>query len=339
MDYLEILEKLKSKLILSQEESYSLQKSILLGKLNSEEIVNIFRIYKKRPITTEEYSGIVSAVRDNMTKVDVGEDCIDTAGTGGDGLSTFNISTASAFVLAAAGLKVVKHGNRSASGKCGSADVLEMLGANITIDAKKTESCIKKTNFGFLFAPIYHPSFKNVAEARKDFGDMTFYNFVGPVVNPAQPQYQIIGVSDKSMINAMGTTLIHLGSKKVWLVHEPKNNMDEISPLSKTEIYEFAKGNPVKKIIFDPSETKLISGKLEDLRAGIAEVNAAILTNVLRGKSNPTQKSAVILNAAAGLIITDKVQNFDDGIVMVKEIIESGKAYDKLQEYIEFSNR
>lgn len=338
MNYKEIFEKLKNKETLTKDESQILQKSILDGNLNKEEIKEIFRVYKKRQISIEEYLGVIDAVKESMLKIDTKIESIDTAGTGGDDLTTFNISTATAFVLAASGIPVAKHGNRSASSKCGSADVLEELGVKIDMDSKKAKESLEKIGITFLFAPIYHPSFKNVVEARKEFGEKTYFNFVGPVVNPANTKYQIIGVSDKTFIDLMGNSLIKSGSKKIWILHDPKFKMDEINPISKTEVYEFEAGKPVNKFIIDPAETGLQFGKIEDLKGGIPEVNSAIMRNVLRGKSNPTQKAAVILNTAAGLTVFGKVDNFNKGVEMAKEVIESGKAFEKLEELIKISN-
>ena len=335
----DLINKIAQKQILTKEESKILQENILENKFSEEEIIKIFKNLEKRNLEAHELLGIVEATREKMKRIKIDFDAIDTAGTGGDRLGTYNISTAAAIIIASAGIPVVKHGNRSATSKCGSADVLEELGVKIDLDEKKALKVLKKAGIVFLFAPNFHPAFKNVSEARKKYGRATYFNILGPMVNPASPSHQIIGIFDPRYKQAMGKTMIDSGSKKIWVVHNEKNKMDEISPIENTQVMEFTKKNPEgEKLQIIPENLGLNAGKIEDLFGGIKEINAAIMRNVLQGRSNPAQKNAAIINAAAGLVVFGKAKDMQSAVKKVEELVKSGKAFEKLEEFIYISN-
>ncbi len=326
---------LRSRTRLNFDESYKMQQAILTGGIGTDELVEIFGLMDGRYPTGEEMNGIIAATRDSMTQVKVGTDALDIVGTGGDGMQTFNISTTAAVVCAACGIPVVKHGNRSASSRCGSADVLEALGVNITLDAERALSCFEKTGMAFLFAPVFHPALKNAATARKQFGKRTYFNILGPLVNPANISHLTLGVYDKNIISLMGKASLQNGVKHIWIVNSP-DGLDELSPFVKTGIAYFSAASPEGRIL--SPEYKLQDGSVKDIQATDAEESARLMMDVLRNKSSEVQKQTVIINAAAGIMTFGKTANFSEAAAIAAEAIESGKALQKFERIREVTN-
>lgn len=323
---------------LSQDEARAFLRDVLSGSVTTPELLKVFGVLDKRMITREELEGFFDAARESMVKVEVDGDILDTAGTGGDGLRTFNISTVAAFICAACGVAVAKHGNRSASGTCGSADVLEALGAAIELTPQAAKTCLEETGMTFFFAPIFHPAFKKAREARTLFGKRTFFNLLGPMLNPAETPYQLIGLSDERYASLMGGALQRQGRKRVW-IFTGGDNMDEISPSSKTRVTEFSGQNPAgKKFTIDPATCGLNPVPLSAIQAKNVEECVSIFLAVLGNEANEGQTNAALLNAAAGLTVFGKTRDMKEGIAMAREALESGKARRKLQEFIKFSN-
>jgi anthranilate phosphoribosyltransferase len=322
--------------VLNYTQAFELQNEILHGQISTEQLLEIFNTFAKRQLQAEEFMGFVDASKANMVQIRSEFDCLDTAGTGGDKLGTFNISTAAAIVCAAAGVKVAKHGNRGVSSKCGSADVLEALGVKIDLDANTAKTCLEKTGIVFLFAPNFHPAFKNVAEARKIFAQRTYFNFLGPLLNPIRPKYQIVGVADQYMKTLMTEVLLKSEIENAMLISS-EDGMDEISTLSPTNIIQVANGR-TQNIVINPADLRLHSATLSDIQGGTAAENAAIIRNVLQGTASIQQSEIVAINAAAGLLVSNVVKTLSQGLVLAKQTLNSGLALAKLNQFIEISN-
>lgn len=329
--------KLQSGVALTTAESFELQTSILQGNVPELELIEMFEIFEKRFITAEEFLGFVQASRDAMVKIETNGACLDTCGTGGDLLDTFNISTVSAIVLAACGVLVAKHGNRSSSSKCGSADVLEEVGVKIGLTAEQAKNCLEGVGVVFLFAPKFHPAFKHVGPARKAYGKRTYFNFMGPLLNPALARFQVTGVSDVRYIPLMGKALMESGSERVWLL-QSQDRLDEISPCAPTTVYEFSKIG-MNQFILDPKEYGMVGGSLQDIQIGTKEESAEVFMKVLESKGNQIQMNAVVLNVAAGLVVSGKVKEFQEGIEMAREALKWGKAFQKFEGCRDFTNK
>lgn len=333
-----IIHRLEEGKILSESEAFSLQSEILSGRAAKEEIIRVFELFDARRINAQELLGIFDATRQSMKEIKVPFDVLDTAGTGGDGLHTFNISTVAAIICAACGVPVAKHGNRSASSKCGSADVLEALGVKIDLNPEEAAMCLKKAGIAFLFAPLFHPALRLASEARKAFGNRTFFNFLGPMLNPVKARYQIIGIYDPRFASLIGETLLSRGAKRLWIIHS-RDNMDEISPASKTSVEEFSSGVPREtEFVIDPLDYGFKLSSLSQIQSESVQQNARIFLAVLKNESNEGQKNAAILNAAAGLTVFGKAKDYGEGIAMARKALESGDAYKKLQDFINASN-
>jgi len=267
---------------------------------------------------------------------------IDTCGTGGGTVPTFNVSTAVAFVLAAGGLQVTKLGNRAITSQSGSADVLEALGISLELTPEQVFQCLEKVGICFLFAPVFHKATANVQKVRKSLPHKTFFNLLGPLTNPAFPEYQVVGVYAPELTERMAHVFQRLPVKRAMVVHglseRGKGSLDEVSLLGKTTISEF-KDSKIENYSFDPKDCGLPYCKEEDLIGGDAQTNAAILENILSGKEKGPGKDLVALNAAAGLIVAGKADGFKEGIGLAQEIIASGKSYKKVEALREFTNR
>lgn len=320
------------------EEASQMQEQIISGQLNKEEIIKIFESFEAKPITNEELLGIVQTTRKNMVKVDVSFDCLDNCGTGGDKLNTFNISTVSSIVCASAGIHMAKHGNRAASSKCGSADVLEELGVKIELDAKRAKKCLEDCGIVFMFAPLFHPALRHVKDARVEYGQKTYFNILGPMLNPAGAKYQLIGVSDTDKVGLIGDTLLRSGSQRVIIVHG-KEGMDEISIETGTQIFDFKQNKEVDQYEIEPKDFDLETYPLENIKGGDKKENTKIFLDILNNRATVAQTNAVLLNSAAAMMAFGKVDSMQEGIELAKEQIESGKALAKLEEFIEISNK
>ncbi|MFA6393837.1 MAG: anthranilate phosphoribosyltransferase [Patescibacteria group bacterium] len=342
MQISKIIAKLKNLKNLSTEESYALQNEIINGKASKEAIMEIFRLFEKKEMTDEELTGILKATREKMVRVAVSFPCLDNCGTGGDGFNTFNISTVSAVVCAAAGIPVAKHGNRAASSKCGSADVLEKLGVKINLDAGQAKNCFLSAGIVFMFAPNFHPALKFVKEARFEYGKKTYFNILGPMLNPAGAAYQLIGLSDASKTSLIGKTLIASGSKRVMIIRGDEG-LDEISVENDTLINDFKTNDDgadfsLKQFKINPRDFGLNTHPLNEIRGGDPTESAKIFLDILKNEAGAARIDAVLLNSAAGALTFGRVNSFEEGIELAREMIASGKALRKLKEFIKISN-
>ena len=323
----QILEKLKKKENLSFEESKSAFELLMTGKANEDQIYDFLTLLSDKGEVADEIAGGVYVLRDKSKRVSV-SDCIDTCGTGGDGMNTLNISTASALLLASMGTKVAKHGNKAVSSKCGSGDVLEALKIKIDLEPKDIENGINNNNFGFMFAPNYHSAMRFVGPVRKKIGKRTIFNMIGPLSNPALVTRQVIGVFDKKLLKIFAEGLKNLDIKFAWIVNS-EDGLDEISPYAKTNIMQLRDGQ-ISEISIDPKSLNVNAEKFENLVGDDAKFNAEKMINVFKGEDNDFSK-AVCLNAAAGLIVGEKCSEFSEAYSQTREHILSGKTFQHLE--------
>jgi anthranilate phosphoribosyltransferase len=287
--------------------------------------------------TVEEIAGSVRAMRAKAVRIAVGDPLVvDTCGTGGDGAQTFNISTATALVVAGAGLTVAKHGNRSVSSKSGSADVLLALGVKIDASTERVADCINEVGIGFLFAPLYHGAMKHCAGPRQDMGIRTMLNLLGPLTNPAGATIQVLGVYESRLAALLGNVLMHLGSQHCFVVHG-MDGLDEITLTGKSQISE-AKGGILSNYLLDPEEFGLTRVSAKQLAGGTPHENAAITRDLLQGRKGP-KRDIVCLNAAPALVAGRKASNLQEGFILAGQAIDSGAAAEKLDRLIAFTNK
>ena len=323
----QFIEKIRNKQDLSFQESKQVFGVLMDGKANDQEIFDFLTLLSSKGETSDEIAGGVYVLRQKSKRVNI-NNCVDTCGTGGDGMNTLNISTASALLLASMGVKIAKHGNKAVSSKCGSGDVLEALNVKINLEPNDIENQIKKNNFGFMFAPNYHSAMKFVGPTRKKIGKRTIFNMIGPLSSPALVKRQVIGVFDKKLLKIFANALNNLDIKFAWIVNS-EDGMDEISPYAKTNIMQL-KNNKISEIIIDPKELNINADKFENLIGGDAKFNSDKMINIFKGEDNDFSK-AVCLNAAAGLIVNENSQNFNDAYKNTREHILSGKTFKHLE--------
>ena len=323
----QILEKLRNKKDLSFEESKSAFELLMTGQANEDQIYDFLTLLSDKGEVSDEIAGGVYVLRKKSKRVKV-KDCVDTCGTGGDGMNTLNISTASALLLASMGTKVAKHGNKAVSSKCGSGDVLEALKVKINLGPSDIEKEINDNNFGFMFAPNYHSAMRFVGPVRKKIGKRTIFNMIGPLSNPALVDRQVVGVFDKKLLKIFAEGLKNLNIKFAWIVNS-EDGLDEISPYAKTNVIQL-KNEEISEIVIDPQELNINAGKFENLIGDDANYNASKMIEIFKGKDNDFSK-AVCLNAAAGLIVNEKYSEFLDAYNYSREFILSGKPYIHLE--------
>ena len=321
------LDKLNNKENLTFEESKSAFNILMNGKASEDEIFNFLTLLSLKGEVSSEIAGGVYVLREKSKRVN-NDECIDTCGTGGDGMNTLNISTASALLLASIGIKVAKHGNKAVSSKCGSGDVLEALNININLEPNIVEDQINKLNFGFMFAPNYHSAMKFVGPTRKKIGKRTIFNMIGPLSNPALVTRQVIGVFDKKLLNIFAEALKNLGIKFAWIVNS-EDGLDEISPYEKTNVVQLNKGE-ILNITIDPKELNIQANNIKDLIGNDSKFNADRMIDIFKGEDNDFSK-AVCLNAAAGLIVSEKYNDFKTAYNFTREFIKSGKTFEHLK--------
>jgi anthranilate phosphoribosyltransferase len=332
------LEKVINGIGLSQDEAYSAMQFIMEGNANDCQIAAFLIALKMKGETTDEVSGFSKAMLDKALKVKSKyKNIVDTCGTGGDCLNTFNISTTAAFIAAGAGIPVAKHGNRSVSSSSGSADVLEELGVNINLECSEVSKCLDDIGIGFIFAPKAHTAMKYVAKARKDIGMRTVFNILGPLTNPAMANGRILGIFDGALADIMINTLKNLGVDRAFVVNG-EEGLDELSVSGRSSVAELRDGK-VKKYVFDPEELGFRKSNLDDLIGGDAKVNAGILVDILTGSEKGAKKDSAVINAAAAIVAGKKVDSLAEAVELACSSIESGKAYEKLEKLIEFTNR
>ncbi|MBI1935913.1 anthranilate phosphoribosyltransferase [Candidatus Woesearchaeota archaeon] len=328
-----ILKLAEKKDLLTNEVEETMQ-NIMEGKATTQQIKDFLLGLKSKGETTEEITACAKIMRDKSIKIDPdAKFLVDTCGTGGDNSGTFNISTAAAFVAAGAGASVAKHGNKSISSKCGSADVLKSLGVEIELEPKKVEECIEKVGIGFLFAPKFHPAMKFAMEARKEIGTRTVFNILGPLTNPAGAKSQLIGVFDPRLMPLMANVLRNLGSRHAIIVNG--NGLDEITLTGSTDVFEL-KNEEIINYSINPQDFGFNLCSIEELKGGSAEENAKIITDILKEIKGP-KRDIVVLNAAAALVTAGLSKDFEGGIALAKRAIDSGNALRKLNELIDFT--
>jgi len=323
----QILEKLRNKIDLSFEESKSAFELLMTGQANEDQIYDFLTLLSDKGEVSDEIAGGVYVLREKSKRVKV-KDCVDTCGTGGDGMNTLNISTASALLLASMGTKVAKHGNKAVSSKCGSGDVLEALKIKINLEPIDIEKEINNNNFGFMFAPNYHSAMRFVGPVRKKIGKRTIFNMIGPLSNPALVDRQVVGVFDKKLLKIFAEGLKNLNIKFAWIVNS-EDGLDEISPYAKTNVIQLKNGE-ISEIVIDPQDLNINAEKFENLIGDDAKYNANKTIEIFKGKDNDFSK-AVCLNAAAGLIVNEKYSKFSDAYNYSREFILSGKSYIHLE--------
>ena len=319
----QFLEKLKKMQDLTFEESKSAFELLMTGMATEDEIYNFLTLLSKKGEGSDEIAGGVYVLRKKSKRVNI-KNCIDTCGTGGDGMNTLNISTASALLLASMGIKVAKHGNRAVSSKCGSGDVLEALKIKIDQEPNDIENSINNSNFGFMYAPNYHSAMRFVGTVRKKIGKRTIFNMIGPLSNPALVDRQVIGVFDKKLLMIFAESLKNLNIKFAWIVNS-EDGLDEVSPYVKTNVIQL-KNNQISKITIDPKSLNVNAEKFENLIGYDANFNAKKIIEIFKGKDSDFSK-AVCLNAAAGLIVNEKFTEFLEAYNFSREFILSGKPY------------
>ena len=321
------LEKIKNNQNLTFDESKSAFELLMTGKANEEEIYNFLTLLSEKGEVSDEIAGGVYVLREKSKRVNV-SNCIDTCGTGGDGMNTLNISTASALLLASMGTKVAKHGNKAVSSKCGSGDVLEALKIKIDLEPSDIKKEINRNNFGFMFAPNYHSAMRFVGAVRKKIGKRTIFNMIGPLSNPALVERQVVGVFDKKLLTIFAEGLRNLDIKFAWIVNS-EDGLDEISPYAKTNVIQLKDGD-ISEILIDPKSLNVNAEKFENLIGDDANFNANKMIEIFKGKDNDFSK-AVCLNAAAGLIVSEKYSEFKDAYDIARSHILTGKTFEHLK--------
>ena len=331
-----LIEKLRHQEDLTTAEAASAMAAIMKGEAAQAQIAGLLvglSIKGERPT---ELVGFAQTMRNNAVAITPPPGAVfDTCGTGGDRSGTFNISTASAIVLAACQMRIAKHGNRSVSSQCGSADVLEALGVNIQAAPAIVERCLKEVGVAFLFAPTFHPAMKHAAQARKDLGVRTAFNLLGPLTNPARPSRQIVGVPRPELTELLARSLSLLGSERAWVVHGA-DGLDELSTTGYTKVSE-SRGDSVQTFYVHPADFGLAKATPESLKGGDAATNAAIVRSVLNGDAGP-QRDVVLLNAGAALFVAGQAQTVKAGIATAAAAIDSGAAREVLKKLISVSN-
>ena len=335
----EAIEKIVNKGDLSYEEAYTVMNEIMNGESSPTQnaaFLAALSTKSARAETTDEIAGCAAAMREHATKVVTNMDVFEIVGTGGDNAHSFNISTTSALVAAAGGMKVAKHGNRAASSLCGTADCLEALGVDINQSPEKCVELLKEVGMCFFFAQKYHTSMKYVGAIRKELGFRTVFNILGPLTNPATPSMQLLGVYDEYLVEPLAQVLINLGVKRGMVVYG-QDKLDEISMSAPTKICEIRDGW-YKTYVIQPEDFGFTRCTKEDLKGGTPEENASITREILNGKKGP-KRDAVLLNAGASLYIGGKANSFKEGIELATQIIDSGKAMETLEKFILVSNK
>ena len=335
----EAIVKIVQKQDLTYDEAYSVMNEIMSGETTPTQNAAFLAALSTKSAkaeTTAEISGCAAAMRDHATKVEHGFDVLEIVGTGGDNAGSFNISTTSAMVIAAAGVKVAKHGNRAASSKCGAADCLEALGVNIDLSPDKCRELLDKVGICFLFAQKYHTSMKYVGAIRKELGFRTVFNILGPLTNPANPQYIVLGVYDEYLVQPIAQVLTTLGMKRGMVVYG-QDKLDEISLSSPTTVCEFRDGW-YKTYTIQPEDFGFAKCDKSELVGGTPEENAEITRAILKGEDRGSKRSAVLMNAGAAIYVGGKADSFAEGVKKAAELIDSGAALEVLSNFVKMSN-
>lgn len=322
---------------LSEPEAHQLMQRMLSGEMNTEEIADVLSFLRRKGETIAELVGFASAVRDVGTRIDIDqstEPVLDTCGTGGDCTNTFNVSTATAFVVAGTGQRVAKHGNRRISSQCGSADVLEALGIPVTLPPAQIAECIAQTGIGFLYAPLLHPAVKHAQEARLLLKGRTVFNMLGPLTNPVRARVQLIGAFSIRAAEMLAHASARLGIERAFVVHGA-DGLDEISTTGPTTVFQVEDGR-VQKGRWTPADFGLTPASIDDLKGGDPGMNANIVRSVLEGEPGP-RRDIVVANAAAALLVAQRASDLKAAVSVAAESIDSGAARRKLESVVEFT--
>lgn len=337
MDMKQAIQRVADRQDLTGEEAGEVMELLLTGAATQAQIGAFLTGLRMKGETIDEIAGLASVLADKAEHIHPHSDhYIDLVGTGGDCTYSFNISTTSAIVTAAAGVSVAKHGNRSISSKSGAGDVLEQLGVNIMMEPEKVEACVDEVGIGFMFAQTFNKSMRFVGQARSEMGIRTVFNILGPLTNPATPNMQLLGVYDESLVEPLARVLTSLGVKRGMVVYGT-DKLDEISASSPTLICEFKDGE-YQTYTITPEEFGMKTCKKDDLLGGTPAENAEITRAILKGEDKGPRRNAVLLNAGAALYIGDRAESFADGIRLAGELIDSGKALETLEAFIKESN-
>lgn len=331
-----VLAKLSEGQTLSVGEAAAVMDLLMTGAATPAQVGALLMALRVRGETVDEMTGFAQTMRAKAVRVPVEGLVVDTCGTGGDHAGTFNISTTAAFVVAGAGVRVAKHGNRAATSRCGSADVLEALGVAMDLGPEQVATCIREASIGFMFAPAFHPAMKHVMPVRRELGVRTVFNLLGPLTNPAGAQAQLLGVADPLAQEKMAHVLAALGTRHA-LVVRGTDGVDELTLGGPTAVYEVRDGG-VRSYTLTPEELGLPSAPVSALRGGTAEENAAIVRAVLSGERGP-RRDVVLLNAAAALVAADAAPTMRDGLALAAEAIDTGRAAAALERLVAVSQR
>ncbi len=332
----EAIDAVVSRLTLSMEDAATVMREIMEGEATPGQLGALLAALRVRGETVEEIAGFATVMREKALKVNAGDQLVDTVGTGGDGQNTFNISTATAFVAAGAGLKVAKHGNRAASSSCGSADVLEALGVEFDLPPEGVERCINEIGIGFMFAPTFHPAMRHAAPIRREIGIRTAFNILGPLTNPAGARNLLVGVAFPDLGHKMAQVLRLMNTHHSIIVHG-EGGLDEISLSGDTSVWEVIDDDLWEwKVTLE--DIGLSQRSIEDVRGGSKEENAATMRRLFQGEAGPV-RDYVLVNSAAVLLVGGLVLDLRGGIALAAEIIDSGAAMEKLEGLTELSQR
>lgn len=336
MNIREAIEKLVNRIDLSEEETISVMNQIMAGEATPLQVASFLTALRMKGETMQEITGAARVMREKVHRVRVKADLVlDVVGTGGDQKGTINISTASAFVVAGAGITVAKHGNRSVSSKSGSADVLTALGVKVDASKERVEECIEKIGIGFLFAPLLHEAMKYAVQPRREIGIRTVFNLLGPLTNPAGATHQLTGIYDGELTELIAQVLRNLGTVRAMVVHGMEG-LDEISLSGPTRVAELRHGQ-IRNYTLTPEEVGLKRCRLEEIQGGSPEQCADALRKILRGEKGP-MRDVVLLNSGAALYVSEASGSIAEGIRLAAESIDSGKARAKLDQLVQMTN-
>ena len=330
----EAIEELVAGRSLTMDQASTVMDEIMEGQATQAQLAAFLTALRLKGETPEEIAGMATVMREKALRVEVEGTIVDTCGTGGDGSGTFNISTAAAFVAAGAGLKVAKHGNRAASGTCGSADVLEALGVKIDLGPEAVKQCIDEVGIGFMYAPTFHPAMKYAAPVRRELGIRTVFNILGPLTNPAVARRQLLGVADPSLGEKMARVLQLMGSEHSLVVHG-HDGLDELTLGDETSVWELRDGG-ITSYTVNPGELGLPRVPLQALQGGTPQENAFLLRRILAAEKGP-HRYIVLLNSAAVLVVGGKAKDLKEGLDLAKEVIDGSDALLKLEGLVELS--
>ena len=334
---IEGLKKITQMESLTNEEAEDIMKEIMSGKVQDAQLGAFLTALSMKGETIEEITGFARIMREfaNRIEPNVEGDLLDTCGTGGDKIKTFNISTISALVVAGAGVPVAKHGNRAVTSKCGSADLLEGLGVNISLAPEEVKACIEKVGIGFMFAPLFHPAMKYAMPTRRALKIRTVFNILGPLTNPANAKCHTLGVFKKDIAPVMAKVLKGLDAKHVYTIHN-SNGIDELAPVGINYITEYNNGK-LESYAITNEDFNLPECSINDILAGNLDENLKIAINILKNNFEDSKYITVLMNAALALMSVNKVSDFYDGVSLAKNTLESGKAFEILEKFIEVS--